>query len=77
MRVEKATVIPLNMHPTFQERHRLETLKNTLMAEMLAFTQVALDNAAKPGPTPMAVKILERACDLLEEARNRLVLDLL
>ena len=41
------------------------------------FTQVALDNSAKIGASPQAVKILERACDLLEEARNRLVLDLL
>ena len=77
MRDNKATVIPLDMHPSFQERHRVEALKNTLLAETLAFTQVALDNAAKPGPSPTAVKILERACDLLEEARNRLVLDLL
>jgi hypothetical protein len=77
MRDERATIIPLNMHPSFQDRHRVEALKNTLLAETLAFTQVALDNASKPGPTPAAVKILERACDLLEEARNRLVLDLL
>ena len=77
MRDNKATVIPLDIHPSFQERHRVEALKNTLLAETLAFTQVALDNAAKPGPSPTAVKILERACDLLEEARNRLVLDLL
>jgi|UniRef100_A0A7V6A5G6 hypothetical protein len=77
MRDEKATVIPLHMHPEFQERHRVEDLKNALLAETLAFAQVALDNAAKPGPTPAAVKILERACTLLEEARHRLVLDLL
>jgi hypothetical protein len=77
MRDEKATVIPLHLHPSFQERHRVETLKTALLMETLAFTQVALDNAAKPGPSHMAVKILERACDLLEEARNRLVLDLL
>jgi hypothetical protein len=77
MRDDKAIVIPLHLHPSFQERHRVETLKNTLLAETLAFTQVALDNAAKPGPSPMAIKILERACTLLEEARNRLVLDLL
>ncbi len=74
---DKALVIPLHLHPSFQERHRVEALKNTLLAETLAFTQLALDNAARPGPSPAAVKILERACTLLEEARNRLVLDLL
>jgi hypothetical protein len=77
MRDEKATVIPLHLHPVFQERHRVEALKNTLLAETLAFAQVALDNAAKPGASPLEVEILERACTLLEEARNRLVLDLL
>jgi hypothetical protein len=77
VRDDKAPVIPLHLHPVFQERHRVETLKNTLMTETLAFAMVALDNAAKPGASPQAVKILERACDLLEEARNRLVLDLL
>jgi len=77
MRDDKALVIPLHMHPSFQERPRVAALKNTLLAEILAFTQVALDNAAKLGPSPAAVKILERACTLLEEARNRLVLDLL
>jgi hypothetical protein len=77
MRDDKAPVIPLHLHPVFQERHRVEALKNALMAETLAFAQVVLDNAAKPGASPQAVKILKRACDLLEEARNRLVLDLL
>ncbi len=47
-------VIPLHLHPSFQERHRVEALKNTLLAETLAFTQMALDNAAKPGPTSAA-----------------------
>ena len=77
MRFDKATVIPLHLHPSFQDRHRLEELKHTLLAETLAFAQVALDNAGKPGASPQAAKILERACALLEEARNRLVLDLL
>jgi hypothetical protein len=77
MRDDKAPVIPLHLHPVFQERHRVEELKHMLLAETLAFTQVALDNAARPGASPQAVKVLERACNLMEEARNRLVLDLL
>ena len=77
MRDDKALVVPLNLHPGFQDHRRVQELKTALLAETLAFAQVALDNAAKPGPSPMAVKILERACTLLEEARNRLVLDLL
>ena len=74
---DKAPVIPWHLHPGFQDRHRLEALKNALLAKTLAFARIALDNAAAPGASLQAVKILERACGLLEEARNRLVLELL
>ncbi len=75
---EKATIIPLHLHPGFQDRHRVNELKTALLAETLAFAQVALDNAAGPGgASPRALKILERACVLLSEARDRLVLELL
>ena len=69
----KAPVIPLHLHPGFQNRRRVEELKIALMTGSLDFVQVALDNAAGPGASPRAVKILERACVLLEEARDRLV----
>jgi|UniRef100_A0A7C3ZCP6 hypothetical protein len=74
---KKAPVIPLHLHPEFQDYHRVEELKTALLAETLAFAQVALDNAARPGASPRAEKILERACAILGEARNRLVLELL
>jgi hypothetical protein len=74
---DKAPVIPLHMHPGFQDYHRVNELKTTLLAESLAFTQVSLDNAARPGASPRAEKILARACALLKEARDRLVLELL
>jgi hypothetical protein len=73
----KAPVIPLHLHPGFQDHYRVTELKNTLLAETLAFAQVALDNAARPGASPQAEKILARACALLGEARDRLVLELL
>jgi len=48
------------------------------LAETLAFAQVALDSATGlAGASRRAEKILERACTLLEEARDRLVLELL
>lgn len=48
------------------------------MAESLAFVQMALDNAVGlPGTAPQARKILELACALLAEARDRLVCELL
>ncbi len=72
---DKAPVIPLHLHPEFQDRHRVNELKTVLMTETLAYVQVALDNAA--GASPQAVKILERACALLGEARDRLVCELL
>lgn len=71
---DKAPVIPLHLHPRFQERHRVKELKTMLMMETLAYVQVALDNAA--GASPRAVKILERAGDLLDEARDRLVCEM-
>lgn len=74
---DKAPVIPLHLHPGFQDHHRLEELKTMLMTESLAFVQVALDNAAGPGgASPRAVKILEKACALLDAARDRLVYEL-
>jgi hypothetical protein len=68
-------VISLHLHPSFQDRHWMEALKNTPLAETLAFAQVALDNWAAPGSSPRTMKILERACGLLAE--TRLVLELL
>lgn len=74
---DKAPVIPLHLHPGYRDRRRLNELKDALLAETLAFAQVALDNADSGCPTLRAVKILERACALLDEARNRLVLEIL
>lgn len=74
----KAAVIPLHLHPGFQDWRRVNQLKTALMSESLAYVQVALDNAAGPGgASPRAVKILERACALLDEARDQLVHELL
>ena len=72
---DKAPVIPLHLHPGFQDRRRVNELKTALMTETLAYVQVALDNAA--GASPQAIKILERACEFLDEARDRLVCELL
>jgi hypothetical protein len=75
---EKALVIPLHLHPDFQNQQRLAKLKTVLLAESLAFVQMALDNAVGMDcAKPRSVKILERACGLLIEARDRLVDDLL
>jgi len=74
----KTPVIPLHLHPGFQEKQRLTELKTVLLSESLAFVQVALDNAGGfAAASPRAVKILERACALLGEARDRLVDELL
>lgn len=78
MRDNKAPIIPLHLHPGFQDRRRVNALKTALLAETLAFAQVALDSATGlAGASRRAEKILERACTLLEEARDRLVLELL
>ncbi len=68
---DKALVIPLRLHPGFQERQRVQELKTALMTETLAYVHIALDNAA--GASSQAVKVLQRACALLDEARHRLV----
>ncbi len=77
MAPDRAVVIPFACHHQFQDRRRLQELKNTLLAETLAFAQVALDNAALMGPDAKAMRLLEMACRLLEEARDRLVRELL
>jgi hypothetical protein len=75
---DRTPVIPLHLHPEFQDHRRVKELKTALLTESLAFVQVALDNAAGPGgASPRAVKILERACALLDQARDRLVCELL
>jgi hypothetical protein len=66
----------LYLHPGFQDWRRVNQLKIALMTGSLDFVQIALDSAAEPGTSPRAVKILERACVLLEEALNRLVQEL-
>jgi hypothetical protein len=78
MKGDKAPVISLHLHPGFRERQRLNELKTALMTETLAFVQVALDNSVGlGGASPRSVKILERACAFLGEARDRLVHELL
>ena len=74
MTANKAPIIPLHLHPGFQERQRVKELKTALMMETLAYVHIALDNAA--GASSQAVKILQRACALLDEARDRLVCEL-
>ncbi len=75
---KKAAIIPLHLHPGFQDHRGVQEMKTALMTESLAFVQVALDNAEGPaGGSPRALKILERACALLDEARDRLVCELL
>jgi|UniRef100_A0A7C3SII2 hypothetical protein len=78
MRNGKAPVIPLSLHPGFHDRRRINELKTALLAETLAFAQMALDNAEDPGrASARAERILKRACALLGEARERLMLELL
>ncbi len=78
MRDDRAPIIPLHLHPGYQDYRGINELKNSLLAETLAFVQVALDNAnGTKGAPARATKILERARELLGEARDRLVLELL
>jgi hypothetical protein len=72
---DKAPVIPLHLHPGFQDRLRVQELKTALLTETLAYVNIALDNAARTSTD--AVTILQRACALLDEARDRLVCELL
>jgi hypothetical protein len=71
---DKAPVIPLHLHPGFQDWRRVTVLKSSLLTETLAYVQVALDNAESSRATSSrAVRILERARALLDEAREQLV----
>ncbi len=73
---DKAPIIPLHLHPNFQDHHRLQALKASLLMETLAFAQTALDNATGVAGAPArAEKILERALTLLGEAWERLMIE--
>jgi hypothetical protein len=74
---DKPPVIPLHLHPEFKARRKIKELKNALMTESLAFVQVAMDNAAAGAGPSQTLKILQRACELLDEAREQLVHELL
>ena len=74
----KNPVVPLHFHPKFQDPHRLQALKTSLLVETVAFVQMALDSATGHARVlERAEQILERALFLLEEARGRLVKELL
>jgi hypothetical protein len=73
MTADESRVVALRLHPDFQERQRVQELKATLMTDSQAYVQVALDNAAV---APQAVRILKRACELLDEALDQLVWEL-
>ena len=74
---DKTPVIYLQLRPEFQDQHRGHELKNALLSATLAYAQLALDTAAFPGASGQATMILERACILLKEARDRLLQNLL
>jgi hypothetical protein len=63
--------LPLYLHQPAQWRRELHDLKNAFTAAPPAFFLRALDTATRLGGTaPRGVKVLQRAYELLLEARN-------
>ena len=66
-----AEIYPLHLHQPAQWRRELHDLKDAFTAAHLAFFLLALDTSTRlGGTTPRGVKVLQRAHELLLEARN-------
>jgi hypothetical protein len=66
-----AKIYPLQLPGDAQARQRLGEIKSAFTAEYLAFFILALDTSSKVGSgTPRGLKVMERAYDLLREAKN-------
>ena len=66
-----AEIYPLHLRQPAQWRRELHDLKDAFTAENLAFFLLALDTSTRlGGTTPRGVKVLQRAYELLLEARN-------
>jgi hypothetical protein len=66
-----AKIYPLYLHQPAEWQRELHDLKNAFTAAHLAFFLLALDTATRVGgTTPRGVKVLQRAYELLLEARH-------
>lgn len=66
-----AKIYPLYSGPDDQRRRQMQAIKTAFTAEYLAFFLLALDTSARAGSsTPRGLKIMQRAYDLLLEARQ-------
>jgi hypothetical protein len=65
-----AKIYPLHLHQPARWRRELHDLKNAFTAEYLAFFLLALDTSTRlGGTTPRGIQVMQRAYDLLLEAR--------
>jgi hypothetical protein len=69
--MDMAKIYPLHLHVNAQWRQQLHEIKSAFTAEYLAFFLLALDTSTKVGgTTPRGLKVMQRAYDLLLEARD-------
>jgi hypothetical protein len=66
-----AKIYPLYSRSDDQRRQQLHEIKTAFTAEYLAFFLLALDTSTRAGgPTPRGLQVMQRAYDLLLEARH-------
>jgi hypothetical protein len=66
-----AKIYPLHSGSDGRRRQQLHEIKSAFTAEYLAFFLLALDTSTRVGGiTPRGLKVMQRAYDLLLEARN-------
>jgi hypothetical protein len=66
-----AKISPLQSGSDGRRRQQLYEIKSAFTAEYLAFFLLALDTSTRVGGiTPRGLKVMQRAYDLLLEARN-------
>jgi hypothetical protein len=67
-----AKIYPLPLPSDFQGRRQMQEIKNAFTAEYLAFFLLALDTSTRVGgAAPRGLKVMQRAYELLMEARNQ------
>jgi hypothetical protein len=66
-----AKIYPLYWGSDEERRRQMHEIKTAFTAQYLDFFLLALDTSTRVGgPTPRGLKVMQRAYDLLLEARN-------
>jgi hypothetical protein len=71
-----ATIYPLHLHPEYHLKRRWRELKTEFLSRHLDYVCLTLETAERGcGLSPQGVQVWERALELLEEAKEKLMME--